>query len=123
MAPPRQSICWKLVTLRADMKTAVCDICNAELVYCKRGNTNLLRHLRTKHPFELAQYEELARPKSKVAVQPSTELRAVPPRAATSSAPSSEDIAVLADVNATVSASSSSTEHSSKQLTLQATIH
>ena len=39
-------------------KTAVCDHCKADLVYNKRSTTNLLRHLRLRHPFEFAAYEE-----------------------------------------------------------------
>ena len=38
--------------------TAVCDLCKADLVYNKRSTTNLLRHLRLRHPFEFAAYEE-----------------------------------------------------------------
>ena len=51
-------MCWKLITLTPDQKTAVCDHCKAELVYNKRSITNLLRHLRLRHPFEFAAYEE-----------------------------------------------------------------
>ena len=39
-------------------KTAVCDLCKAYLLYNKRSTTNLLRHLRLRHPFEFAAYEE-----------------------------------------------------------------
>ena len=50
-------MCWKLITLTPDQKTDVCDHCKAELVFNKRSTTNLLRHLRLRHPFEFAAYE------------------------------------------------------------------
>ena len=54
----KKSMCWKLIILTPDQKTAVCDLCKADLVYNKRSTTNLLRHLRLRHPFEFAAYEE-----------------------------------------------------------------
>ena len=54
----KKSMCWKLITLTPDRKTAVCDLCKADLVYNKRSTTSLLRHLRLRHPFEFAAYEE-----------------------------------------------------------------
>ena len=51
-------MCWKLITLTPDRITAVCDLCKADLVYNKRSTTNRLRHLRLRHPFEFAAYEE-----------------------------------------------------------------
>ena len=52
------SVCWKLVTLQEDCQTCVCNICKFELVYNKKSNTNLLRHLRLRHPSEYAAEEE-----------------------------------------------------------------
>ena len=54
----KKSMCWKLIILNPDQKTAVCDLCKADLVYNKRSTTNLLRHLCVRHPFEIAAYEE-----------------------------------------------------------------
>ena len=51
-------MCWKLITLTPDRKPAVCDLCKADLVHNKRSTTKLLRHLRLRHPFEFAAYEE-----------------------------------------------------------------
>ena len=52
------SICWKLVTLQEDGQTCVCNICKFELVYDKKSTTNLLRHIRFKHPIECAVEEK-----------------------------------------------------------------
>ena len=41
-----------------DQKTALCDLCKADRVYNKRSTTNLLRHLRLRHPFEIAACKE-----------------------------------------------------------------
>ena len=54
----KKSICWKLNTLTPDQKTALCDLCKANLVNNKRSTTNLLRHLRLRHPFDIAACEE-----------------------------------------------------------------
>ena len=51
-------MCWKLNTLTPDQKTALCDLCKADVVYNKRSTTNLLRHLRLRHPFEIAACKE-----------------------------------------------------------------
>ena len=39
-------------------KNTLCDLCKADLVYNKTSATNLLRHLRLRHPFEIAACEE-----------------------------------------------------------------
>ena len=54
----KKSMCWKLIIVTPDQKTAVCDHCKADLVYNKRSTTKLLRDLRLRHPFEFAAYEE-----------------------------------------------------------------
>ena len=46
------------INLTPDQKTAVCNLCRADLVCNKRSTTNLLRHLRLRHPFEFAAYKE-----------------------------------------------------------------
>ena len=51
-------MCWKLNTLTPDQKTALYDLCKADLVYNKRSTTELFRHLRLRHPFEIAACEE-----------------------------------------------------------------
>ena len=52
------SVCWKLITLQEDGQTAVCNICKVQLVYNRKRTTNLLRHLRLRHPFEFALKEK-----------------------------------------------------------------
>ena len=43
--------------INSGRKTAVCDLCKVDLVYNKRLITDLLRHLRLRHPFEFAAYK------------------------------------------------------------------
>ncbi|GFS04731.1 zinc finger BED domain-containing protein 1 [Elysia marginata] len=123
--PKKQSLCWKLITLQSDMKTAVCNICKTQLSYQKSGNTNLLRHLKAKHPFEFGQCEELIRPQSVVSVRQSNlqPLEEGPSHDCSSSAPSLKDVANNTN-SSTASSSSSSkpTVHSSQQPTIQSTI-
>ncbi|GFR88462.1 zinc finger BED domain-containing protein 4 [Elysia marginata] len=127
MAPQKNSLCWNLITLQPDRKTAVCDICKTELSYQKSGNTNLLRHLRTKHPVEFALCGEIVKPQSTVSAQISSPTQPQPHEQSpsldsSSSAASSKDVANAPNIS-TDSASSSSrpTEDSSRQPTIQST--
>ncbi|XP_005093008.1 zinc finger BED domain-containing protein 4-like [Aplysia californica] len=68
----KPSLCWKLITQKSGgvggAKIAVCDVCKCELAYSGRSTTNLLRHLRKKHPLHIAQFEEVSESSSTTSV-------------------------------------------------------
>ena len=118
--PPKQSLCWKLITLKSDTKTAVCDLCKLELQFNKRSNTNLLRHLRLKHPFELAAFEERSGQLSSLPSTSSTEtaLASIGSNTSTSTATTTPTSAFSSTSTSTSATSTSST----RQLTIAATV-
>ena len=46
------SICWKFFSLQNDKKTVICKYCNNSMTYSNGSTSNMVRHVKLKHPFE-----------------------------------------------------------------------